>query len=60
MDHNNIFDIKSLFILSGALIISNINSVTEFFQIFALGTAIIYNIIQAGIAIKKYKNKKED
>ena len=60
MDHNNILDVKSLLLVGGALILSNLDAVKEFFQIFALGTAIIYNVVQAGIAIKRYKNNKKN
>ena len=60
MDHNNLFDIKALFILAGALLVSHLDSVKEIFQILALAASIVYSTVQAGIAIKKYKNNKKD
>jgi hypothetical protein len=60
MDHNSLFDFKTIFILIGALIFSNLDSVKEIFQILALSASIAYSCIQAGIALKNYKNKKKD
>lgn len=58
MDHNNFFDIKALLIFGGALLVSNIDSIKELFQIGALAASIIYSVISAAIAIKKYKKDK--